>query len=124
MVMLKPLRSEVYRLRKRWMPYVMLAFIIVAPIAIYVLVYVTIQAQLTAIANGTLPAEPGQEQALTQTLRALRPDQLQSFGLSIVGGVANLMLIIFAASQVGTEYNWGTLRTLLAHGASRDGFLA
>lgn len=124
MVMLKSLRSEVYRLRRRWMPYLMLAFIIVAPIAIYVFVYVALQAQLTAIANGTLPAEPGQEQALTQTLHALRPDQVQSFGLSIVGVLANLMLIAFAASQVGTEFNWGTLRTLLAHGTSRGGFLA
>jgi ABC-2 type transport system permease protein len=124
MVMLKPLRSEVYRLRRRWMPYVMLAAIVVAPIAIYILVYVALQAQLAAMANGTIPSEPGQEVALTQTLRALRPDQVQSFGLSIVGGIANLMLIVFAASQVGTEFNWGTLRTLLAHGASRDGFLA
>ena len=124
MVMLKPLRSEVYRLRRRWMPYVMLTIIAIAPMAIYVLVYVALQAQLTAIANGTLPAEPGQEEALSQTLRALRPDQVQSFGLSIVGGVAGVMLIVFAASQVGTEFNWGTLRTLLAHGASRGEFLS
>jgi ABC-2 type transport system permease protein len=124
MVMLKSLRSEVYRLRRRWMPYVMLAVIAVAPIAIYVLIYVALQGQRTAMENGTIPNDPAQEAALTQTLRAMRPDQVQSFGLDIVGGLANLMLIVFAASHVGTEFNWGTLRTLLAHGASRGGFLA
>jgi ABC-2 type transport system permease protein len=124
MVMLQSLRSEVYRLRRRWMPYVMLAVIAVAPIAIYILIYVALQGQRTAMENGTIPSDPAQEAALTQTLRAMRPDQVQSFGLDIVGSLAGLMLIVFAASHVGTEFNWGTLRTLLAHGASRGGFLA
>jgi ABC-2 type transport system permease protein len=33
------------------------------------------------------------------------------------------MLIIFAASHMGTEFGWGTLRTLLASGLSRTEFL-
>jgi len=124
MVMLKSLRSEVYRLRRRWMPYVMLAVIAVAPIAIYLLVYTALQGQRTAMENGTIPADPANVAAVEQTLRAMRPDRVDSFGLDIVGGLAGVMLIVFAASHVGTEFNWGTLRTLLAHGASRAGFLA
>jgi ABC-type transport system involved in multi-copper enzyme maturation permease subunit len=53
----------------------------------------------------------------------IAPDRVAQFGVSIVGGLGSVMLIVFAASHVGTEFGWGTFRTLLAHGASRSGFL-
>jgi ABC-type transport system involved in multi-copper enzyme maturation permease subunit len=53
----------------------------------------------------------------------MRPANVQGFGISLVSGIGSVMLIIFAASHVGTEFGWGTLRTLLAHGAGRATFL-
>jgi ABC-type transport system involved in multi-copper enzyme maturation permease subunit len=61
--------------------------------------------------------------ALNDALRQLRPDRVPNFGLQIVSGLGSVMLIVFAASHVGTEFVWGTLRTLLAHGAGRGAFL-
>src|SRR5207249_10540513 len=58
-----------------------------------------------------------------QTLRQIAPDRVAQFGVSVVAGLGSVMLIVFAASHVGTEFGWGTFRTLLAHGASRSGFL-
>lgn len=105
------------------MPWVMLLIIVLAGVGIYLLVYVSAQAQLQAVRSGAIPSQPGAEQAMNQTLRELRPDRVQGFGVQIVSGIGSVMLIVFGASHVGTEFGWGTLRTLLAHGAGRGAFL-
>ena len=105
------------------MPLLMLLIIVLAGVGIYLLVYAAAQAQLQAVRSGAIPAQPGAEQAVNQTLREMRPDRVQGFGVQIVSGFGSVMLIVFAASHVGTEFGWGTLRTLLAHGAGRGAFL-
>ena len=122
--MLGLLRSEIYRLGRRWMPWVLLLMIVGFAFVFYVIVYGSVQAQLQAVKDGTIPAPEGGQAAMDEALRALRPDQVQSFGVGLVSGLGSVMLIVFAASHVGTEYSWGTLRTLLAHGAGRGAFLA
>jgi len=121
--MLRLLRSEIYRLRRRWMPWILLVFIAVIPFLFYFLIWASVNAQLQAVRSGTLPAPPGGTAQLDETLRMIAPDRVAQFGVSIVGGLGSVMLIVFAASHVGTEFGWGTFRTLLAHGASRSGFL-
>lgn len=121
--MLRLLRSEIYRLRRRWMPWVLLLLIVLAGVGLYLLVYVAAQASLQAERSGAVPTQPGTKEAMTDLLRQMRPDRVQGFGISIVSGIGSVMLIVFAASQVGTEFGWGTLRTLLAHGAGRATFL-
>jgi len=125
---LRLLRSEFYRLRRRWIFWVLLATILATPFLLYLLVYFSANAQLQNIRSGNTAIPPeaarGQAVAIEQTLRMLRPDRVQAFGVSVVNGLGTIMLIVFAASHLGTEYGWGTLRTLLAHGASRSGFLA
>jgi ABC-2 type transport system permease protein len=118
------LRSEIYRLRRRWMPWVLLAFIIAIGVGFYVLIYVSAQAQIQAERTGAIPSQPGQAEAMREALRELRPDRIHNFGVSIVSGIGSVLLIILAASHVGTEFGWGTLRTILAHGAGRGGFIA
>jgi len=121
--MLRLLRSEIYRLRRRWMPWILLVFIAVIPFLFYFLIWASVNAQLQAVRSGTFPAPPGGTAQLDETLRMIAPDRVAQFGVSIVGGLGSVMLIVFAASHVGTEFGWGTFRTLLAHGASRSGFL-
>ena len=121
--MLLLLRSELYRLVRRWMPWIMLALIVITAFVFYFLIYVSVNAQLQAVKNGTIPAPPGGTAPLEETLREIAPDRVAQFGVSIVGGLGSVMLIVFAASHVGTEFGWGTFRTLLAHGATRTGFL-
>jgi len=121
--MFRLLRSEVYRLRRRFMPWVLLLLIVVAGVGFYVVVYASLQAQVEAMRSGAIPSQPGAEEAMRETLEAMRPDRVQSFGVQIVSGLGSVMLIVFAASHVGAEFAWGTLRTLLAHGAGRTTFL-
>src|SRR5947207_3483939 len=105
------------------MPWIMLGLIVVIAFVFYFLIWVSVNAQLQAVKNGTLPAPAGGTAPLEQTLRQIAPDRVAQFGVSVVAGLGSVMLIVFAASHVGTEFGWGTFRTLLAHGASRTGFL-
>ena len=101
----------------------MLGLIVVIAFVFYFLIWVSVNAQLQAVKNGTLPVPAGGTTQLEQTLRQIAPDRVAQFGVSVVAGLGSVMLIVFAASHVGTEFGWGTFRTLLAHGASRSGFL-
>jgi ABC-2 type transport system permease protein len=105
------------------MPWILLVFIAIIPFVFYFLIWASVNAQIQAVKSGALPAPPGGTAQLDETLRMIAPDRVAQFGVSIVGGLGSVMLIVFAASHVGTEFGWGTFRTLLAHGASRSGFL-
>ncbi len=122
--MLRLLRSELFRLSRRWMPWILLLTIVLAPFLFYALIYVSVNAQLEAIRAGTIPAQQGGAEGLAEALNSLRPVEVPNFGLGVVVGLGSVMLIVLAASHVGAEYGWGTLRTLLAHGAGRGTFLA
>ncbi|MEK6208719.1 MAG: ABC transporter permease subunit [Chloroflexota bacterium] len=117
------LRSELYRLRRRWMPWIMLGLIVVAAFGFYFLIWASVNAQLQAVKGGAIPAPPGGTGQFDEVLREIAPDRVPNFGIGLVSGIGSVMLIVFAASHVGTEFGWGTFRTLLAHGASRSGFL-
>lgn len=127
--MLRALRSEVYRLRRRWMPWIILGLIVLLGFVFYELIYVTLNSQLQLMRGGNIPANaaPGGTQAAIaqaeETLQQITPKHIAGFGGSLVASVGSVMLIVFAASQMGTEYGWGTLRTLLAAGVSRSSFL-
>ena len=122
--MLRLLGSEIFRMRRRWMTWIILGLIILAAFAVYFLVWVSTQAQIEAIRSGQIPPQQGQTMAqLQETLLLVAPGRVQDFGIGVVSGLGSVMLIVFAASHVGTEFGWGTFRTLLAHGASRTGFL-
>jgi len=121
--MLRLLRSELYRLVRRWMPWIMLGLIVVIAFVFYFLIWASVNAQLQAVKSGALPAPAGGTAQLDEALRQIAPDRVGQFGVGVVAGLGSVMLIVFAASQVGTEFGWGTFRTLLAHGASRSGFL-
>jgi ABC-type transport system involved in multi-copper enzyme maturation permease subunit len=106
------------------MPWIILGLIVVTAFAFYFLIWGSTQAQLQAIRSGQLRPQGGVTvEQLERTLRQLTPDHVDQLGVGVVAGIGSVMLIVFAASHVGTEFGWGTFRTLLAHGASRGGFL-
>ena len=121
------LRSEVFRLRRRWMTWILLVSVMVLAFALYFIIYASVQAQILAVQSGSASSTNGPPQTeaqLRETLQALRPSQLTSFGLSIVSGLGSVLLIVLTASVFGNEFNWGTLRVILALGAGRERFLA
>lgn len=125
--MLPYLRSEIYRLRRRRMTFVLLLLMALIAVALYTLLYTSAQAQLQLIRSGQLQAQPGQppvtEEAVKELLEMLRPDRVPSFGLGIVGALGTILAIILSGSVVGNEFGWATIRTVLAHGGRRAYFL-
>lgn len=127
--MLRLLRSEIFRLRKRWMPWVLLGMVVVLAFVLYELIWVTSNAQLQLLRSASAPSTPNapppdvQIRSLEQAIQTLRPARLTELGLGFVQGFGSIVLIVFSASHVGTEWAWGTLRTVLAAGAGRVPFL-
>lgn len=121
------LRSEIFRLRRRWMTWILLLFVVVLAFALYFIIFYSVQAQIQALQNGTSSATNGPPQTEAQLrlqLQTLRPSQVMGFGLGVVSGLGSVLLIVFTASVFGNEFNWGTLRVILALGAGRERFLA
>jgi ABC-type transport system involved in multi-copper enzyme maturation permease subunit len=60
-----------------------------------------------------------------------RQDQLNGFLLpevfanlsSVIGGLGSILLVMLAASMIGSEYGWGTVRVLVSSGVSRSRLL-
>ena len=125
--MLPLLRSELFRLRRRWMTWILLLMVVVLAIVLYFVIYASVQAQIQAIQSGAAPSTNGPPQTeaqLREQLQTLRPSRVPSFGLGVVAGFGSVLLIVLTASVFGNEFNWGTLRVILALGAGRERFLA
>jgi ABC-type transport system involved in multi-copper enzyme maturation permease subunit len=105
------LRSELFRLRHRWMPFVLVAILAAVIVVFYVLLWTVLQTE-----------EAGSEAA---DLRAsLRLAAIRDAGLSLAYQFGSVLLVILASSLIATEYGWGTIRTLLPRASSRTGFFA
>lgn len=125
--MLPLLRSEIFRIRRRWMTWILLLSVVVLAFVLYFIIYASVQAQIQALQNGALSTTNGAPQTeaqLREELQTLRPSQLGSLGFGVVSGFGSVLLIVFTASVFGNEFNWGTLRVILALGAGRERFLA
>jgi hypothetical protein len=124
------LRSETYRLIRRWMPWILLVIVVLIAFLAYELIWVTSNAQLALLRSGSVPATPNapppdvQIRQLEEAIQTLRPARLTDLGIGLVTGLGTIVLIVFSASHVGTEWVWGTLRTVLASGAGRVPLLA
>jgi ABC-2 type transport system permease protein len=100
-------RWEWYKLRRRWMPWIMLGvLLVVSQLFVWVSYSVNRSEQSGDVyANFTMPGSI--------------PNVL---GLAHSIGV--ILILILTASVLGTEYRWGTLRSILARGTGRWQYLA
>ncbi len=103
------LRSEIFRLVRRWMPRLLLLILTGLICLIYLALW-------TAIRAGDAEARSLRE--------ALRLEAVRDTGASLVFQIGGVMAIILTASLIGSEYGWGTIRTLLPRARSREAFLA
>ena len=96
---------EWYKLRRRWMPWIMLAIAIAF-------------SQLIFWAGFAFQSTFG------QTGDTLRLPDVVTEGLGFGYQIVAILIIIWAASTLGSEYGWGTFRTILVKGPGRWQFLA
>jgi ABC-type transport system involved in multi-copper enzyme maturation permease subunit len=108
--MLNLIRVEFFKLRKRWMPYVLLLVLLASILIPIVVSYINYQSDVDGF------------QIVEWKEMIVLPDAMQNVFNSIPG-LGIILVAILAASTIGNEYAWGTLRQTLARGTSRPGYL-
>ncbi|CAN5401499.1 hypothetical protein BH09CHL1_BH09CHL1_25840 [soil metagenome] len=106
--MVNLLRSEIFRAQKRFQSWLLLGIILLGELVLYgVMVIVSI-----------VRTDPD------SVNRNIQLPKIYDTGLVIVSLVGTILVTIFAASLMGNEYSWNTLRPLLARSKSRASLLA
>lgn len=101
------LRSELFRLSRRWLPRVLLLILVAGIVLLYGLFWFTIETQ----------AETSTERGLA------RVGATTEFGLLVVAQLGTILAVIMGSSLIGTEFGWGTIRTLLPRARTRSALL-
>ncbi len=119
------LRSEIFRLVRRRMLWVLFLFIAVLPPALYLLIYTSTKAQVEAIRSGRIDAPNAQQQLrqMEELLTTLRPDRLPDMAMGLVFPIATILVLVLAGNTTGNEFGWATIRTVLTHGGRRAAFI-
>lgn len=119
------LRSEVFRLVRRRMLWILVLFVVLLPVALYLLIYTSTSQQLELIRSGRAqtPGGPQQLKQLEDLIASLRPARLPEMAMGLVMPIAAILGIVLAGNTTGSEFGWGTVRTVLAHGPRRAAFL-
>ena len=103
--MLPLLRSEIFRLRRRWMAMILLLVVVLGVAAVYIILWLV-------YVNASLVDQADQADDL-------RVAAVPDVGMDIANFLASIVSVIIAASIIGTEFGWGTIRALLPRARSR-----
>lgn len=106
------LRSELFRLERRWMPRILLVILIAIVAVLYLLFW-------TVVRTGAENSSDVQDLRDNLRLAAVR-----DMGLSLVFQVGAVDVIILTSSLIGAEFGWGTIRALMPRARSREALLA
>lgn len=113
--MLGILSAELLKLRKRWAIRILaIIFVLVVVLLTYVLTYVIYKNPppnfRESLPKGTTTAD---------LIRELYPQNFHRIALSSVNGLGAAIAIILGVLAVGSEYSWGTLKTIFTQKPSR-----
>ena len=113
-------RWEWFKLRRRRMPWILLILSVLLVQIYFWGAYALFRVgeELT-LGDGSSTASVGGD-----FLEVLAFPNIAVLGLAVAHGFGVILIMILAASLTGTEYGWGTLRTVLTRGAGRWPFLA
>lgn len=111
--MIRLIGSELFKLRKRLMTRVLL-FVLMG-------ILILIPFLLLAITNAGVGQGGGQMGQRLNNLLGL--STALPFSFSLIASFGSVLAIILAASSIGNEYNWKTIRTALISSESRFKFL-
>lgn len=109
--MTRLIAAELYKLRKRLMPRVLLYILLGIIVILYIVLLLTAD-------RAYIPSHGPEETEMAQNMLGL-PIAIP-FALLIISSILGTVLaIILVASCVGSEYNWRTIRTMLISSESR-----
>lgn len=109
--MTRLISAELFKLRKRLMPRVLLYILIGIIIILYIVLLLTAD-------RADIPGHGAEEREIIQNMLGL-PIAIP-FSLLIISSILGTVLaIILVASCIGSEYNWRSIRTMLISSESR-----
>jgi ABC-2 type transport system permease protein len=108
-------RAELLKLRKRWAIYILaLIFVLIVVLLDYVLSYIILKNP----PSGAPVAKAGGP-TVAQQIASLYPANFHRDALSSVGSLGSAIAIILGVLVFGSEYGWGTLKTIFTQKSSR-----
>ena len=115
---------ELFKMRKRWMPWVLLAILVIALCAIFLSGYFSTTSMLPSLPPD-LPPELLEEMELQHQQMLAHYQFPNAFDniFSTTQSIGVFLLVILAASIVGSEYSWGTVRQVLVKRGTRWQYL-
>jgi ABC-2 type transport system permease protein len=114
--MARLINSEIFKLRKRFMTWLLAGVMVGLLIFIYLVLFAITQKSFDAGGAQAQAAMAAMKEALG--LRFAIP-----FALSSLSMLGSILAVILTASSVGSEYGWRTIRPLLASSVSRTSLL-
>jgi ABC-2 type transport system permease protein len=121
--MLNLIRAEWFKLTRRPMTWVLLAVFLALLALLRVAEFLTLALHDGLFSGGQARLSLLQEAQVTQFRLQLSFPGIFGAVLSHVNGVGGICAIVLAAGAMGSEYNWGTLRTQLARQPQRGRYL-
>ena len=113
--MLGSFRAELLKLRKRWAIYILAGiFVLIVVLLNYVLTYIILKNPQPGI---TVSRSGGPSTA--DQLASLYPQNFHRIALASVTQLGSAIAIILGVLVVGSEYGWGTLKTIFTQKPSR-----
>ena len=107
--MIRLISAELFKLRKRSMTRILLWVLLGMTVLFYLLLFAIVQA------NVSLPNPSAAE----NMQNALGLPNAVPFALNVLSSFGTVLAIILAASAIGSEYNWRTIRVMLTSSESR-----
>ncbi|HEV2529895.1 MAG TPA: ABC transporter permease subunit [Thermomicrobiales bacterium] len=97
------LNAEIFKAVKRPATWIMLVILALIVAAFYAIVYFAVDDPATDL--------------------SLRPTEIVNNGYAIGANIASILVIVFAAQLMGSEYGWGTIRALASRASSRSALI-
>lgn len=111
--MIAAFRSELFRLRKRAMPWILLGVLCGVIAVLYGLYLFLVRSGASGLDEATI----------ADFREGLRPNSIPDWGMLLVQQYGTVLLVILAATLIANEYGWGTIRTTLPRTSGRAAFL-
>ena len=120
--MVRLVAAELFKVRKRWMPWILLGIMIAVMAVAQFGMYAAYRSMGDRVQESPVPRAQRQE-AIEGLETVLALPRATEGIFSIAQSMGAFLLVVLAASIVGAEYTWGTVRTNVMRGMGRSRYL-
>lgn len=120
--MVRLVLTELFKVRKRWMPWILLGIMVALLALTQFGMYAAFRSMEGQAEESPMPRAQRQE-AIEELETILTLPRATEMVFSIVQSMGGFLLVVLAGSIIGAEYAWGTVRTNIMRGMGRSKYL-